>query len=415
MFALIDCNNFYVSCERVFDPRLENKPVAVLSNNDGCVISRSNELKKLGIKMGVSFRELQPLLSRHNIQVKSSNYALYGAMSARVMSILGEFSSNVEIYSIDEAFITLNKRTPASLEKIGEEIRRRIGKYTGLPVGVGIAKTKTLAKLANHLAKGGIGYFVMPEDHYDILKKIPVVEIWGVGHRTVKKLYSYGIADALQLIDADDVWIKKKFGVILVRTVMELRGQCALEDADPGEQRKSVSVSRSFGKPATTLRELDEALNHYAALATGKLRDHKLVANGATVYLQYYLRTGERGRVNTLEASVKFPEPLDSVEAITGYCLAALPGIFRKGENYKKCGIIFWGLEDGSVVQQSLFDSGRTEKQDKLNEAIDMINRNYGRGTVFHLSEGVERQWRMKQDYLSPNYLSRWDELPVAK
>lgn len=365
--------------------------------------------------MGVPFHELKPLIKHNGIEIRSSNYALYGAMSARVMSILGEFASNVEVYSIDEAFITLNKRKPDLLEKIGKEIRIRIDKYTGLPVGVGIAKTKTLAKLANHLAKDGNGCFVMPEECTGVLKNTPVAEIWGVGQRTAKKLYAYGIANALQLIEADDSLMKKKFGVTLVRTVMELRGQPALEDSAPDQQRKSVSVSRSFGKPATSIRELGEALNHYAALSVEKLRGHKMVANGATIYLQYYLKTGERGRVNTLDASVKFPEPLDSAEVITRFCLAALPRLFREGQSYKKCGIVFWGLQDGSVVQQSLFDPGHPEEHDKLNEAIDKINRNFGRGTVFHLAEGVERPWRMKQEHLSPSYLTRWEELPVVK
>jgi DNA polymerase V len=417
MFALIDCNNFYVSCERVFCPALEKVPLVVLSNNDGCVISRSNEVKQLGIKMGMPYFEFKPLAKKYKIEVKSSNYALYGAMSARVMSILGEFSSNVEVYSIDEAFITLNLRSRSSLEKAGGEIRHRIGKYTGLPVGVGIAKTKTLAKLANHLAKGGGGSFLMPDDATEILERTPAEDIWGVGRRTAKKLCTLGIANALQLIRMDDKFIKKNFSVTLLRTVFELRGEPAVGGEDDQEARKSVSISRSFGYPVTAYADLQEAMMHYAALAAVKLRNESSVANGATIYLQYYGDTpgGNHKNVRTIEASINFPEPLDATEAIAKYCIAALPGIYIPGQRYKKCGIIFWGLVDNSTVQQSLFSEVDSPRLSNLNITVDRINQAFGRGTVFLLAEGVTKPWQMKQDHLSPNYLTRWNELPLVK
>ncbi len=417
MFALIDCNNFYVSCERVFCPALENVPLVVLSNNDGCVISRSNEVKQLGIKMGMPYFEFKPLAKKYKIEVKSSNYALYGAMSARVMSILGEFSSEVEVYSIDEAFILLNLRSRSSLEKAGVEIRHRVGKYTGLPVGVGIAKTKTLAKLANHLAKGGGGSFLMPDDATEILEHTPVEDIWGVGRRTAKKLYTLGIANALQLIRMDDKFIKKNFSVTLLRTVFELRGEPAVGGEDNQETRHSVSVSRSFGHPVTAYADLQEAMMHYAALAAVKLRNERSVANGATIYLQYYgdKPGGNHKNVKTIEASINFPEPSDATETIARYCITALPGIYIPEQRYKKCGIILWGLADNSIVQQSLFSEADSPRLSNLNAAVDRINQAFGRGTVFHLAEGVIKPWQMKQDHLSPNYLTRWNELPLVK
>ena len=417
MFALVDCNNFYVSCERVFDLSLVNKPVAILSNNDGCVISRSGELKTLGIKMGVPYFQLKPLIKAHGIEIRSSNYELYGDLSKRVMTVLGDFSPDVEPYSIDEAFLSLSLPDGAGYFAYGQQIRRRIMKWVGIPVGVGIAPTRTLAKIANHIAKKlPEGVFVMPEDNTALLAQLPVEDVWGIGHRLADKLNRLGINTAGQLKSQDDAFIRRQFNVCVARTVIELNGTPALEMDSIGEPSKSISCSRSFGHPVIDLRDLTEAVAVYTSTAATKLRKENQKAAGANIYFQYYPEYGNQALEGGITGTtVIFDFPTGDTGTMLKKIAAVLPGIFIEGRRYKKAGVVFYGLESAAAVQQDIFSYAEASRRDKLYEAVDKINKQFGRKALFHLAEGVLRPWTMKRDHLSPNYTTDWTQIPVVK
>jgi len=417
MFALVDCNNFYVSCERVFDLSLVNKPVAILSNNDGCVISRSGELKTLGIKMGVPYFQLKPLIKAHGIEIRSSNYELYGDLSKRVMTVLGDFSPDVEPYSIDEAFLSLSLPDGAGYFAYGQQIRRRIMKWVGIPVGVGIAPTRTLAKIANHIAKKlPEGVFVMPEDNTALLAQLPVEDVWGIGHRLADKLNRLGINTAGQLKLQDDAFIRRQFNVCVARTVIELNGTPALEMDSIGEPSKSISCSRSFGHPVIDLRDLTEAVAVYTSTAATKLRKENQKAAGANVYFQYYPEYGNQALEGGITGTtVIFDFPTGDTGTMLKKIAAVLPGIFIEGRRYKKAGVVFYGLESAAAVQQDIFSYAEASRRDKLYEAVDKINKQFGRKALFQLAEGVLRPWAMKRDHLSPNYTTDWTQIPEVK
>lgn len=417
MFALVDCNNFYVSCERVFDLSLVNKPVAILSNNDGCVISRSGELKTLGIKMGVPYFQLKPLIKAHGIEIRSSNYELYGDLSKRVMTVLGDFSPDVEPYSIDEAFLSLSLPDGAGYFAYGQQIRRKIMKWVGIPVGVGIAPTRTLAKIANHIGKKlPEGVFVMPEDNTALLAQLPVEDVWGIGHRLADKLNRLGISTAGQLKLQDDAFIRRQFNVCVARTVMELNGIPALEMDSIEDPSKSISCSRSFGHPVIALRDLTEAVAVYTSTAAMKLRKENQKAAGANVYFQYYPEYGNQALEGGITGTtVIFDFPTGDTGTMLKKIAAVLPGIFIEGRRYKKAGVVFYGLESASAVQQDIFSYAEASRRDKLYEAVDKINKQFGRKALFHLAEGVLRPWKMKRDHLSPNYTTDWTQIPVVK
>ena len=418
MFALVDCNNFYVSCERVFNPSLRNRPVVVLSNNDGCTISRSNEVKKIGIKMGVPYFQLKNLIKYHNIAVCSSNYELYGDMSSRVMAILADFAPGVEPYSIDEAFLHLSFPDKFDYFDYGKEIRQKILKWTGLPVGVGFALTRTLAKIANHIGKKSPdGVFVMPDDPSDILNQLPVGEVWGIGRRLAEKLGRVGIRTAGQLIARDDAFLRKQFNVCVARTAMELRGTQALGSDSIDEPSKSISCSRSFGHPVIELSELEEAVATYISTAATKMRKENQKATGANVYFEYYpeYESGNKRDGGVSGTSVTFERPTGDTGEMLNKIYPVLPKLFNERKRYKKAGVVFYGLEGGRGDQMDLFDAPVSEHSEELYAAIDNINQRFGRKTVFHLSEGVKQSWKMKRDHLSPSYTSSWDQLPIAK
>jgi DNA polymerase V len=417
MYALVDCNNFYVSCERVFDLSLINKPVAILSNNDGCVISRSGELKKLGVKMGVPYFQLKPLIPLHGIVIRSSNYELYGDLSKRVMTVLSDFSPDVEPYSIDEAFLLLSLPDGAGYFAYGQQIRRRIMKWVGIPVGVGIAPTRTLAKIANHVAKTlPEGVFVMPEDNTALLAQLPVEEVWGIGSRLAARLNALGIKTAEQFRRLDEWFIRSKFSVCLARTALELRGIPALSSEDAEQPSQSVSCSRSFGHPVIDLRDLTEAVAVYTALAATKLRKENQKAAGVNVYFQYYPEYGGTAQEGgTSGTSVVFNFPTSDTGTMLNQINTALPGLFIDGRRYKKAGVIFFGLESALTGQPDIFNYTEPDKRDKLNEAVDGINKKFGKNTIFHLAEGILRPWTMKRDHLSPNYTTDWTQIPVVK
>lgn len=418
MIGLIDGNNFFVSCERIFDLSLAGKPVAVLSNNDGCVISRSYEFKALNIPMGTPYFQIKPLIARHGLILKSSNYELYGDISRRIITTLQEFSPDVEQYSIDEAFIQLNLEKNNNYFDYGKIIRNTILQWVGVPCGVGIAATKTLAKIANHIGKKSPdGVFVMPDDASGVLAAIPVGDVWGIGRRLTPKLETAGIRNAGQLAAADEVWLQQKFNIGVARTAMELRGQTVFSEDNPEELSQSISCSRSFGRPVVELTELSEAVAHYTAQAAVKLRGEGQTAAGVNVYFQYYPEYAPRALAGGFTSTtVTFPSPTASTTAMLTAIIPQLKGIFIAGRRYKKAGIIFFGLESGAARQLDLFtDTAKNEKAERLSAAVDKINRKFGAGAIFNLAEGIERPWAMRRDLLTPSYTTNWDQLLRVK
>lgn len=417
MIGLVDGNNFYVSCERVFDTSLEGKPVAVLSNNDGCVISRSKEFKALNIPMGTPFFELRPTVETFGLILKSSNYALYGDMSRRLMAILNEFSPEVEPYSIDEAFVDISLPAGSNYLDYACTMRKSILRWIGIPCGIGLANTKTLAKIANHIGKKTeSGVFIMPDDASDVLDKLPVQEVWGIGRRLAEKLQRIGVRTALQLARKETKVLQDRFSVSVARTALELQGIPAVKDEDSDALSQSVSCSRSFGHPVTEFQDLDEALSFYLASSAEKLRSEKQIAAGVNVYFQLYPdykpTPVEGGYTST---TIPFAEPTDDTSSMLHQIRPFLRGIFVEGRRYKKAGVIFFGLEPKLARQQDLFKVIREpSSRDALYEVVDRINQQHGRGTVFTLSTGIERKWSMKREMLTPRYTTDWNELPTV-
>ncbi len=413
MIGLVDGNNFFVSCERIFDRSLEGKPVGILSNNDGCVVSRSNEMKALGIKMGTPFFELRPNIARLGLVLRSSNFELYGDISNRVMSVLAEFAPAVEQYSIDEAFI--RPEGVSDYLAFGSKLRSTILKWIGVPCGVGFAPTKTLAKIANHIGKKlASGVFVMPENTQPILSQLEVSEVWGVGRRLAPRLHQKGIETAWDLANYGDDKLQKSFSIILARTAMELRGTECLTDEHYREQSQSIGVSRSFGKPVTEFDHLAESVCHYLGRAAEKLRAEGQRAAGANAYFIYYPEYRPR-RLDggCTSCTVAFPYPTDDTSVMLSAITPKLRQIFVGGRRYKKSGVLLWGLESGAV-QTDLFTKTPVGNS-KLFAAIDKINAKFGRGSVAPLAEGIEKPWRMKSESRSPRYTTVWDEIPTAK
>lgn len=417
MIGLVDGNNFFVSCERVFDPSLEGKPVAVLSNNDGCCISRSSEFKALKIAMGTPYFQLKPYIQQYGLILKSSNYELYGDLSRRVISTLQEFVPKVEQYSIDEAFIYPELGADADYESFGRKVRQTVLQWVGIPCGVGFAPTKTLAKIANHIGKKlPFGVYVMPSDLKSVLEKLPVSEVWGIGHRLAPKLERLGIRTAWQLAEQDVVVMQKKFSVLLGKTILELRGISCLEEELPDELSKSISCSRSFGHPVLDLCDLEESVATYTAKAAEKLRKENQFASGATVYFQMYPEY-ENVKLPPRETAVTvtFPTPTDDTGKMLTAIRPKLESIYIPGRRYKKSGVIFFGLESAVTRQLDLFQEEKVMESSKLFRAVDVLNVRFGKGTVFSLGEGIRKPWQMKRDMLSPSYTTSWDQLLKVK
>ena len=422
MISLVDANNFYVSCERAFDPRLEGKPVAVLSNNDGCVISRSPECKALGIEMGTPYFKLK----NTGIVFRSSNYELYGDMSARIAATLGTFTPDVEQYSIDEAFLHFDDgagRRAGGWEALGKAIRARVLKWTGVPCGVGFAPTRTLAKIANHIGKklpGGV--FVMPENPDAVLEGLPVEEVWGVGRRLAERLQRFGVSTARKLaMGGPEFFRRGHFAVTLARTAMELRGIPATE-ADPVEREnpQSVNVSRMFGKPVTDVEGLSEAVATHASAAAAKLRKAGMVATGANVFVQESAppKTGgwkdENWWTPFFTSTVTFATPTAATGEILSALRPAVEGLFVPGKRYRRAGVLFFGLEREGAAGDLFHDRPSERPTSKLSATVDAINARLGRGTVFFAASGMERKWKMKREMLSSRYTICWDEILVV-
>ena len=418
MIGLVDGNNFYVSCERVFDTSLEGRPVAVLSNNDGCVISRSQEAKDLGIAMGAPYFQLKRDAAHLGLVFKSSNYALYGDLSRRLVAILGHFAPEVMPYSIDEAFVVVNLPAGQSYAEHGAAMRATILQWIGIPCGVGFAPTKTLAKIANHIGKKRPdGVFVMPTPADPVLRDLPVGEVWGIGSRLAEKLGRIGVRTALQLAQRDTLDLQKRFSVTVARTGLELRGVPAVEDECPETLSQSLSCSRSFGHPVSAFGELEEAVAFYTAAAAEKLRQERQVAAGINLYFQHYPEYGPVPRDGGFASTtVAFPEPTDDTSAMLCALRPFVRGLFVEGRRYKKAGVVFFGLEPKALVEQDLFRRATSDpKRNNLYQAVDQINRRLGRGKVFTLSSGIERPWMMRRDMLTPNYTTSWDDLPRVR
>ena len=418
IFALVDCNNFYVSCERVFQPTLNGKAVVVLSNNDGCVIARSEEAKAIGIPMGLPFFQMRERFPSHTIETYSSNYALYGDMSARVMTILKQFSPEVEIYSIDEAFLNLAGCGNGDLNAYGHHIRHAVHQWTGIPISIGIGETKTLAKLANRLAKRsddaqGVVDLTVSQHQDAILASVPVKDIWGIGRSYSRLLQANGIRTALELRDADDRWIRREMGVVGVRIVWELRGISCLPLQLNPPPKKSLMVSRSFGRPIATLEEMREAVATYTTRATEKLRRHRLAAGILTVFLTTNtFKEDEPQYANDIK--ITLPVATSDTAELIAYALVGIEHIYEEGYRYKKAGVLFTGLVPAHQIQMNLFDTRDRERAQKLMTTIDHINTQMGTGAIQYAVAGFTPRWQMRRSRMSPRYTTRWDELVVA-
>jgi DNA polymerase V len=416
LFALVDCNNFYVSCERVFNPAVENRPVVVLSNNDGCIIARSNEAKALGIRMGQPVFECRTLIARHGVHVYSSNYSLYGDISRRVMDMLNLFCPEVEVYSIDEAFLNLTG-LPGIAREFCRPLRARIRKWVGMPVSIGIGPSKTLAKAAARVAKkdpDSQGVFDLTGRRDEVLASLDVEDVWGIGRRYARLLRRHGICTALDLSRVGDGWALKHLTVAGLRTVKELRGDSCISLEDAGQPSKTIICSRSFGRKVYRMDELQEAAAAYAARAAEKLRGQGSAASFIQVMLVEF--PFNDGFPATHIASADIPVATAYTPELTGYAKELLKRIYRQGPAYRKAGVMLAGIVPRGRIQTNLFHPSREgPKQLALMEAMDGINARWGRGTVGFAASGFERPWWMRQARKSPRFTTSWADLPRVR
>jgi len=416
--ALVDCNSFYVSCERLFNPSIIKKPVIVLSSNDGCVISRSTEAKALGIKMGEPYFKVEKIIKKNDVKVFSSNYSLYGDISRRVMKTLKQFSPQMEIYSIDEAFLNLSSIRDENLFEHGNKIRKTVLKWTGIPTSIGIATTKTLSKAANYIAKkeqSGIVNLINTKQIDQILKEIEINEVWGVGRQLTKFYIKNGIHTAYQLKNMHNNWIKKNTNVLGSRTAMELKGIPCVSLEEHQEKRKNCCVSRSFGRKVTKLEELSESVTTHCLNAAEKIRSD----NQTTKRITVFIRTSPFQKDKNYYANSKDIDlPVrtnDSIELVK-QALIALQYIYRKGYKYQKAGIIFSGLNEVDIYKKNLFSSiNNEEKRKKLMKAIDYTNIKYGRHALSIAQAGLRKKLNIKRQHSSKINTACFDFLPTIK
>lgn len=420
MFALVDVNSFYASCERVFRPDLEGKPIVVVSNNDGCIISLSREAKQFGIKMGEPYFKFKEKGYPAWVYVFSSNYALYADLSSRVMQTLTDLAPAIEIYSIDEAFVNVSGVSRCmSLEAFGHQMRNQVAKNTGLTVGVGIAPTKTLAKLANYAAKrwsatGGVVDLSDRERQRKLLAKVPVEEVWGVGRRITKKLNAMGITTALELAEASSWVIRKHFNVVMERTARELRGEPCLDLEEFTPTKQQIICSRSFGHRITQYEEMHQAICAYAERAAEKLRGEHQYCR----FISVFVRTSPHADNEIYygnQASVTLMTPTNDTRDIIRAATEALGRIWLDGYRYMKAGVMLADFFSSGVAQLNLFDDNRLcANSAALMEIIDSVNHS-GKGKIWFAGQGIEKSWAMKREMLSPAYTTRYADLPVAR
>ena len=416
MFALADCNNFFASCERVFRPDLQGKPVIVLSNNDGCAIARSNEAKALGIKMGAPLFKIRHLVEKHDIAVFSGNMALYGEMSQRVRWVLGEFAPSVEVYSIDEAFLDLRGMNDIDFDAYAKEISTQCWKMTSIPVSVGIAPTKTLAKIASKLCKqypklrGGC-YMHRAQDIEKVLRKYPIEDVWGIGRKSAAKLHERYVKTAYEFTCLPESAVQKLMGITGVRTWKELQGIPCIEFEDGFEAKQSICVSRSFSTEIYDLKELQEQIANFASDMAEKLRKQHSVTNEVTVFA-YTNRFREDLPQTHSSSLVTYTTPTAEQRTIVASAVQATSDLFRSGYGYKKAGVIATGIMDQSDIMQSMFeDTDSIEREHKITSALDAINSTFGAGTVKLAVQG-SGHIKSTRENQSPHYTTRWTDLP---
>ncbi len=419
IFALIDCNNFYASCERVFRPELENVPIAVLSNNDGCIIARSQEVKDLGIPMGIPAFKNEYLFRRHGIKVFSSNYTLYADMSNRVMNTIADFCPDIEVYSIDESFIELSSFRNRDLTAYMQEIRKKIHQTTGIPVSIGIASTKTLAKIANHIAKknkqyNGVFNLLAEKDIDRVLVRVPVDDVWGIGRQYSKFLIDNNIFTAYDLKKSNDEWIDKYLTSVGHKTVLELRGKSCIDLDMIIAPKKGIVSSKSFGKPVSTLQEMEEAVATYTTTAVKKLRNQNSVASIISVFISTN-RFKETPQYNN-NASFKFTNPTAYTPDFIEVALKILRRIYRRGFLYKKAGVMITDISSEENVPYDIFTPLYLDTPQKdIMKVVDKINNTMGENTLFYGSLGIKNKWQMRRNLLSPKYTTSWKDIPKVK
>jgi len=414
--ALIDCNSFYVSCERLFNPKIRNKPVVVLSSNDGCIISRSNEAKALGIKMGEPYFKAKNIILKNNVHIFSSNYSLYGDLSRRVMRTLKRFNSEIEIYSIDEAFLDLSNFSDDEVEEVGKEIRSIVLQWTGIPTSIGIAKTKTLSKVANHIAKktkSGVVSLIGVKDIDPILEKVAINDVWGIGKQLTKFFVQNGINNAKQLKNISNTWIKKSSNVLSSRTAMELRGISCISLEAQSSKRKSCVVSRSFAKKVEKLQELQGSITNYCLNAAEKIRAESLIAKSITIFIRtspFQNQFAYYSNSKTIDLPIATNNSIEMVKtALTG-----LKSIFKNGYRYQKAGIMLSGLSS-SEGSKNLFSSIKDDKIKNLMKSIDNTNYRFGRSTLSLASAGINKKWNVRRQHSSKIDTADFNFLPTIK
>ena len=412
IFALIDCNAFYVSCERVFNPKLNNKPVVALSNNDGCIIARSKEAKALGIKMGVPLFKVKDIVERENVIVFSSNYTLYADMSRRVMNIISEFAPSIEVYSIDEAFIELTNMN-VDYESYVRQMRKVILQYTGIPVSIGVASTKTLTKVANHIAKDdesleGVCSLVKHENLDQVLEDTNVADVWGVGRQLSKKLIANGIFNAKLLKNCEDAWVRKMMSVNGLKTVSELREISCLDLEETSATRKSCCTTRSFGKPLVNLDDIEQAVTTFARRATERIRGEDLTASTVSVFLR--TNPFDRNRYYSNSSTTTLSYPTYDTMQIVKTALQLTKIIFRENYKYKKAGVLLSGFYEKGTETKDLFSEARY-RSPKLMSAVDQINERYGSDTIQIATECQIGKWKQKRKNCTQSYTTQLDNV----
>ncbi len=414
MIGLLDCNNFYASCERAFNPLLKSVPVIVLSNNDGCVIARSNEAKSVGIKMGIPAFKVKDLIEKNHVHVFSSNYALYGDMSERVMNILKSEVENVEVYSIDEAFLDLSEFTDRDRVK---SIREKVLKWTNLPVSIGVAATKSLSKVANQIAKkssvDGIYILEGDKDITKALKQFPVADLWGIGRRYARKLKGLKINTALEFRNLNENWVRKNMSVNGVRLQKELKGEKCFDLEIMSQRKKNICTSRSFGKEIQSYTRLVEALSSFASSCAMKLRLQKSCCSNISVFI---LTNPHNSNIEQQHSylTLQFDTPTSDSMEIVKMAVKGLKMIYKKGATYKKAGVIVGNTTPNNQVQMSLFDKIKRNKRKRLMNSVDKINALMGRNTVRIASQGYGRKWKLRQERLSPCYTTCFSDILKA-
>ena len=415
MIALVDCNNFYVSCERLFNPMLEGKPVIVLSNNDGCAVARSEEAKAIGIKMGAPLFMIEALVREHKVAVFSSNYTLYGDLSSRVMATLANFAPQLEVYSIDEAFLDMNDMKMLDLLKIGTTIRQKVKQDIGIPVCVGIAPTKTLAKMANRYAKKklrdtGVFYAYNETMIDELLRYTEVADIWGVGRQYASLLKSNGFKTAYDLKHAPDEWIRKNMTVQGERLLNELRAIPSKEWEFEPKRKKNICISRSFGKLLTNQRSIREAVSNHTASCALKLRNEKSCASAILVFIHTNPHKASEPQYSR-SVTVQLETATNDSSILIKHAIMGLDIIFKAGYRYMKCGVIVLDLVPDNTVQLSLFVGAVDSKKKKMLQTLDQVNKNFGKDTLRFAVQGYQKEYRLKSAHLSKHYTTDINEV----